>query len=189
MKLWLVRHAQPLVEEGTCYGATDLPAEAGATLTAAQALAAALPASLPVWCSPLRRCTALADALVALRPDLAWQPDPRLAEMDFGNWEGRAWNAIGEEELARWTADFLDHRCGGNGESVGIFMARVEAARSDTARAAQEAVWITHAGVIRAAGLLARGVLPEQAEQWPREAVGFGQWQCLDDEGGVPISA
>jgi hypothetical protein len=43
MRLWLVRHAAPLVEAGTCYGALDVPADAQATQQAAQALAQALP--------------------------------------------------------------------------------------------------------------------------------------------------
>ena len=40
MKLWLVRHAQVLLPPGICYGATDVAADAAATLRAAQALAA-----------------------------------------------------------------------------------------------------------------------------------------------------
>ena len=38
MRLWLVRHAQPLVAPGVCYGATDMPADVDATSQAAQAL-------------------------------------------------------------------------------------------------------------------------------------------------------
>ena len=39
VSLWLVRHAQPLVAPGTCYGRLDVPADTHATLTAARALA------------------------------------------------------------------------------------------------------------------------------------------------------
>src|SRR5690606_10781153 len=42
-RLWLVRHAAPLVSPGTCYGALDVPADAAATQAAAVRLAAALP--------------------------------------------------------------------------------------------------------------------------------------------------
>ena len=34
-RLWLVRHAQPVVATGTCYGALDVPADAAATQVAA----------------------------------------------------------------------------------------------------------------------------------------------------------
>ncbi|RYF42007.1 MAG: phosphoglycerate kinase [Comamonadaceae bacterium] len=178
MKLWLARHAQTLAAEGLCYGASDLAADPAATQAAALALAEAIPRHIRVRSSPLQRCAGLADALAALRPDLAWQPDARLAEMDFGCWEGRPWSEVPEEEFARWNADFLHYRFGGR-ESVRAFLARVEAAHADSALAAPQALWITHAGVIRAAGLLARGELPLDASQWPREAVSLGGWQQL----------
>jgi len=41
-------------------------------------------------------------------------------------------------------------------------------------------VWITHAGVARAARLLADGVpVLTRAAQWPLEAPGYGQWLQL----------
>jgi alpha-ribazole phosphatase len=179
MKLWLLRHAAPLVEQGQCYGASDVAADPQGTLLAAQALATELPAGLEVRCSPLRRCRQLAQALETLRPDLAAGTDPRLAEMDFGRWEGRPWAAIGRHEFDAWTADFPGHRCGG-GESVALLMARVGAALADTRRAGSDALWITHGGVVRAVRLLAAGIdLPRRADEWPRDGLGFGEAQCI----------
>ena len=41
-------------------------------------------------------------------------------------------------------------------------------------------LWITHAGVQRAASLLERGIrCIGRADQWPRAAPGFGQWRML----------
>ncbi|WP_137896729.1 histidine phosphatase family protein [Ramlibacter sp. 2FC] len=182
MTLWLIRHARPLVAPGVCYGALDVPAEPQDTRRAAERLAGALPPGLALRCSPRQRCQQLAGALTALRPDLACTTDPRLAEMDFGAWEGQRWEALGAAALAAWSADFAQHRPGG-GESVQTFMRRVGAAW-DEARAArlegQALGWITHAGVIRAAGLLASGIAcPERADQWPPDAPGYGQWRCL----------
>lgn len=88
MKLWLVRHAQPVVEAGVCYGALDVAANAPATAVAAVALSVELPAQCEVWVSPLHRCEQLAQQLRALRPDLSFTTDVRLAEMNFGVWEG-----------------------------------------------------------------------------------------------------
>lgn len=180
MKLWLVRHARPLVEPGICYGATDVVADPAATLQAASDLAAWLPAALPVRCSPLQRCTALARALQALRPDLAWQADRRLVEMNFGSWEGWRWDDIAQDRFKPWMAAFNDYRFGGS-ESVGELMARVASLRVDAGGdAAQEQVWITHAGVIRAASLLARGLTRvDRAGDWPCEVVDFGEFQSL----------
>lgn len=179
MKLWLLRHAPPLVAEGTCYGASDVAVDPHGTLAAAQALALELPAGVAVRCSPLRRCRQLAQALEALRPDLAAATDPRLAEMDFGRWEGRPWAAIGRHELDAWTADFPGHRCGG-GESVAQLMARVGAALADVRGAGRDALWVTHGGVVRAVRLLAAGIaLPRRADEWPREGLGFGEMECI----------
>ncbi|MDB5944775.1 MAG: hypothetical protein JWQ13_4341 [Ramlibacter sp.] len=179
MKLWLVRHALPLVEAGVCYGSTDMAADVQATLQAAAALSTELPERLAVASSPQRRCVQLADALHAARPDLPWRGDARLAEMDFGCWEGVRWSEIGQAEMQRWAADFSDHRFGGR-ESVAQFVTRVGAALEDTRNAGRDALWISHAGVIRAARLLASGVgLPLRADQWPTQSLGFGQCECL----------
>lgn len=178
MTLWLARHAQPLVGAGICYGAHNVAADTLATEEAARRLAQALPAGLAVACSPLRRCVQLAQALQALRPDLAAVTDPRLAEMNFGHWEGMRWDDIGAAALQAWTDDFARHRPGG-GECVADFMARVGGA-FDALRPGAAALWITHAGVIRAAGLIARGTLSvRHAHEWPRRAPAFGAWQVL----------
>ena len=177
MTLWLVRHARPLVAPGICYGALDIPADTDATAQAAQALAAALPQGLPVYTSPLQRCEQLAQSLCGLRPDLVCKTDARLAEMDFGIWEGVGWAQIPRAALDAWTADFGAHRFGGV-ESANAVMQRVGAAWR--ALQAQDAVWITHAGVARAAMLISQGVSAvHAADQWPRQAPDWGQWWCL----------
>ena len=187
-----MRHARPLIEPGICYGQLDVPADAAHTIEVARALALALPKSMRIAHSPLQRCAQLVQALQGLRPDLAAiQADARLMEMHFGDWEGRAWNAIGNAAVQAWTDDFAGYPVGGgHGESVALFMRRVAAAFGEAIQAATAAtptknanggiVWITHAGVIRAVDLLARGIRqPEQASDWPVAAPGYGQWRVL----------
>ncbi len=177
MKLWLVRHARPLIDAGVCYGATDVAADEAATQACARALAQLLPPGLPVMTSPLRRCERLARCLQALRPDLPAVRDARLAEMDFGCWEGTRWDEIPRAAFEAWTAEFGSLRFGGR-ESVHELMQRVAAARADSAQLAGEVVWITHAGVVRAVSLLAQGLdRIERADQWPRDAPAWGQWR------------
>ena len=179
MKLWLVRHAQPLVEAGICYGSTDMAADASATQQAALALVRVLPPGVRLVSSPLQRCRQLTQALCLLRPDLSDSHDARLAEMDFGCWEGQRWDAIPQADIDRWTADFGGHRFGGR-MSVHEFMARVTPAWDEAQQAGQERVWITHAGVIRAATLLSQGVRQiDLAAQWPQQAPAFGCWHVL----------
>jgi alpha-ribazole phosphatase len=71
VKLWLVRHAQPLVASGVCYGATDLAADPQATLQAAQVLALTLPKGAAVSSYPLQRYELLTHILRGLRLDLS----------------------------------------------------------------------------------------------------------------------
>ena len=196
MKLWLARHAQPLIDAGICYGASDVAADAVLTQTAAQSLASALACNLPqaIVCriSPLLRCQQLAVALQALRPDLFIESstctDPRLAEMDFGEFEGQPWATIPEAEVDAWTVNFGNHRFGGK-ECANDVLLRVASALRDeknqltesTKNTPKDSLWITHAGVIRAVSLLQQGITQvEHATQWPREVPAFGQWVCVE---------
>jgi len=180
LKLWLARHAQPLIASGICYGATDVPADAQATLDAAQTLSRALPLGLLVLSSSLQRCELLKQSLQALRSDFVFKSDARLAEMNFGTWEGQRWDAIPQIELERWTDHFGEYASGG-AECVDQFMGRVGAVWDEAKVLGQDTVWITHAGVIRAATLLSQGIRAiKQADVWPHQAPGFGECCVLD---------
>lgn len=173
--IWLVRHAQPLIAPGICYGALDVPADADATRQAAQELAQRLPPEVMVSVSPLLRCQQLAQALQVLRPDVRCHTEARLAEMNFGAWEGQRWDALSPEAFDAWTKDFWCHRVGG-GECVAGFMGRVAEVWEATMAAGVTQVWLTHAGVIRAARLIASGQREVHvATDWPVVAPGYGQ--------------
>jgi alpha-ribazole phosphatase len=173
--LYLVRHAQPLIAPGVCYGALDVPADLAATRQAAHALARTLPQSVQVMTSPLQRCELLAHTLKGLRPDLIYKTDARLVEMNFGSYEGRRWDSMAQDAYDAWTANFWQHRFGGV-ESVADVMARVASAWGEAVSGGKPQVWVTHAGVIRAASLLAQGVRRvDQAQHWPQAAPAFGQ--------------
>ena len=185
-RLWLVRHAAPLVAPGTCYGALDVPADAQATRAAAERLSTALPPGARVAHSTLQRCELLAHDLQALRPDLTFAPDARLREMDFGCWEGQTWDAIGKSAIDTWVAGFATHAPGG-GESLAHMLHRVAAALQTaqawrTEQGVKEVVWITHAGVARCvAWLQERGesALP-RSDDWPVAAPGWGDWEIRE---------
>ena len=157
---WLVRHPRPEVAKGLCYGRLDVPAQPEDMERAAQTLARRLPEGLVLRSSPRQRCLALALRLHALRPDLVLQPpEAWLAEMDMGDWEGRPWAELPEAELTAWTEDFGHYRAGGTGESVGAFLARIEAVLRAERTLTDAQVWITHAGVIRGIHWLLEGHL------------------------------
>lgn len=202
--LWLVRHASVLRPAGLwppqadagraspvaahpaaageavtayCYGRLDWPADPLATQELARSLASRLPSGARLRSSTRQRTRLLAQELLALRPDL--QPggaDARLDELDFGAWEGRPWNDIGEAAVAAWVHDFADVRVGG-GESVRQLLQRVQAALIEQAADGPgEVVWLCHAGVIRACLWLhgaSPGAIP-QADTWPCTSISFG---------------
>ena len=177
-RLWLVRHATPLVAPGLCYGRLDVEADVADTERAASALHLILPCKGLFVSSPLRRCRQLARAIAKLRPEHAITHDRRLKEMDFGEWEGQPWAELGKPRLDAWTADFANHPPGG-GETVAAFMDRVASAFDALPRG--ETVWITHAGVIRAASLLASGRRKiTSANDWPHETTPFGSYLQLN---------
>jgi alpha-ribazole phosphatase len=146
MRLILVRHPQPLVAPGMCYGRTDLavaPEQLEQTLAA---LRTSLPPGLPLYSSPLRRCAELATRL---SPAPIY--DERLVEMDFGAWEMRPWDAIPRAGIDAWAGDMVHYQPGG-GESVLRMAERIAAFHADLLRqlgAGGGAVIICHAGAMR----------------------------------------
>ena len=147
MGVTFLRHTTPRVAPGTCYGRTDLPL-ADSFEDEAAAVARAMPDAARIVSSPLQRCRRLAQHLA----DLAGLPltiDPRLIEMDFGNWEGRLWSDIPRAEIEAWTGDFLHARPHG-GESVAMLRARALDAATALYSEPGPTLAVTHAGVIKA---------------------------------------
>lgn len=181
MKLLLVRHARTTAVEGFCYGRTDVSVLPEVTRSVAQSVAPLLPAGASLTCSPLSRCADLAKSLIDLRPDLAMSTDPRIAEMDLGDWETQLWSAIDPAQLDAWTRDFANMRAGRSGESTRQFLLRVGAAFDAWRAGGRDAVWITHAGVIRAAWLLRDGIRAiERSDQWPGQPIAFGECVTIE---------
>jgi alpha-ribazole phosphatase len=162
---------------------SDVPADAAHTDETARSAAAQLPRGLPVAVSALARARQLADALHQLRPDLGPpSTDPRLNEMNFGQWEWQLWDDIPRAAFDAWLADFAAHPFGGQ-ESTQQVIDRVGQALDELrASGLKEALWITHAGVIRAVQYrLAHGPgRIRHARQWPAHAPPPGGLVCLE---------
>ncbi|XLZ67937.1 histidine phosphatase family protein [Massilia sp. SR12] len=163
MELILIRHPQPEVAPGVCYGSSDLPAAVGALAEGHAALAPQLAPLLArgvrLYASPLQRCTALASRLGT--PTL----DARLAEMDFGAWELRPWSDIPRAEVDAWAADLLDYRPGG-GETVREVAVRVQSFLDDLRH---DAIIVCHAGTMRLMAAMAAGEPLLHAAQKPNQ--------------------
>jgi alpha-ribazole phosphatase len=111
-RLILVRHTATSSAPETCHGGgTEL--ELAATFEhEVEILRKELPSCVTHFhSSPLRRCEILARRIDS---QAAWQIDPRLAEIHFGDWEGRRWDQLSGPALDAWMDDFVNvHPPGG----------------------------------------------------------------------------
>jgi alpha-ribazole phosphatase len=154
MRLYLIRHPQPVVAAGVCYGSSDIavtPQErerVANELAASSGLSALLPRGLPVYSSPLRRCAGLAQQLFVRLQGASLSFDPRLEEMHFGAWELRAWDDIAHDEVDAWAQDVVAYRPGG-GECVMDMAQRVDAFYQEAQAAGGDRIVVCHAGTIR----------------------------------------
>jgi len=176
--LALMRHADTAWSvEGRIQGRADLP------------LLESVSVSLPDACrgmrivtSPLIRCVQTAALLGA--PDAP--REPRLAEMDWGRWEGETLGALRArlgDEMRENEARGLDFTPLG-GESPRILLSRLRAWLEDVSRSRTPTLAITHRGVIRvilaeASGWDMRGKPPAKLD-W--KAAHF----FVLDEQGIP---
>ncbi len=121
MDIHLIRHPKTVASSGTCYGSSDIEAHPDQLAADIARNAPAIPVNARFVSSPQRRAMALARGLAG---DRAVAADPRLIEMDFGDWENRQWTDLPRDEIDAWAAD-----TGGyippNGESVNAMAARV----------------------------------------------------------------
>ncbi|WP_321792333.1 alpha-ribazole phosphatase [Caballeronia sp. J97] len=166
MDLVLIRHPEVAVEAGVCYGQTDVPLQRDAhdlaTALAARMKTLDVPACADGWhTSPLRRCAWLARELCGDA-----HIDPRLAEMHFGAWEGRAWDSIDRALIDAW-ADDIEHARPHGGESFAQFAQRVLAWFDETCADRRAVHVIAHAGVVRVLAAHLLGIAREHALQWP----------------------
>lgn len=125
--LWAWRHPRAEGAAGRCIGRTDLPVDRRRAKRLAHRIrASARRHGLPreLWVSPLARSRDVGRWLARW----GWhvRVDARLAELDFGRWDGLPWDRIGWTEVEAWQADLLHHTPGG-GEPLAALVARAQA--------------------------------------------------------------
>jgi alpha-ribazole phosphatase len=183
MRLYLIRHPQPEIAPGICYGSTDLSVSLQEKARALSALAALPAPDARLYASPLRRCSEFAAMLAAAQGFAGVTHDARLAEMHFGAWEMRAWNDIPRTEIDAWADDPVDYRPG-DGESVLQMAQRVGAFHADLRLLKREhAVVVCHAGTIRLLLACQHGLSPKEmarhAARTPQR-IEYGEMLVLD---------
>ena len=107
-----------------------------------------LPRPPTIWTSPAQRCRLVAEALGAYRVD------PRLQELDFGDWEGLPWDSVPRASLDEWAADPWSF-APPHGETGVALNARVQAFAAECATG--DHVVITHGGPLKILTAILRG--------------------------------
>ncbi len=148
--LYLLRHTQPAVEAGICYGSTDVELRG-------EFRTEDLPSVLAkfkgievdqIYTSPLQRCRLLACEVAKVLGVEHIVEDVRLQEMDFGEWELRSWDEIFELDGGKeWFDDYLN-RATPWGESFVDVERRAAESLADLDRD-RDILIVSHAGFIR----------------------------------------
>jgi alpha-ribazole phosphatase len=178
MRLILVRHPKPRGAKGLCYGRLDLECETVA-LEEAVAKLRRVAAGHRLVTSPARRAR---DLAARLGPK-AWI-EPRLQELDFGNWEGRLWQALGREAIETWLQGLPDS-APPNGETLKAMAERCAEWLSELEASGPPVLAITHAGPIRVIRAL---LASEPLLTYFETAIPFAEPAVLEIEAPAPIN-
>jgi alpha-ribazole phosphatase len=159
-----VRHPAADVAPGVCYGRLDVAVPDAAALALAGRLAGY---GGTIWTSPAQRCRVVVAALARRNPSglhptgSSYAPgiaspvvDDRLQELDFGDWEGLAWDDIPRAALDAWAADLSGFAPPG-GETGAALVARVTAFAA--ALPPGDHIVVTHGGPLRILPAILRG--------------------------------
>ncbi|MGB6308095.1 MAG: histidine phosphatase family protein [Steroidobacteraceae bacterium] len=152
MQIYLVRHPPTLNADGLCYGCLEVEVTPQAVAAAAEAVSAQIPGealgNARIFCSPASRCIGLARRIASPHEPTAAED---LMEMNFGQWQGLAWDAVPRDELDAWAQDVWHYRPGG-GESASMVATRWQRWLGGLQQLdAHSVIAVTHAGVIRVA--------------------------------------
>ena len=153
MVITLIRHTSVALAAGICYGKSDVDTSPSFEKEAQQVLSVIqhIPFDA-VYCSPLSRCRKLACYCGFTEPII----DERLMELNFGDWEMKAWTEIEDPQLQHWFDNWIDESPT-RGESFTTMINRVEEFLIELKKLPFEHVAIfTHAGVIRSVGIITK---------------------------------
>jgi alpha-ribazole phosphatase len=185
--LTLLRHTRVALDEGICYGASDVPLADDVDEHFAR-IATVLPRDWQqIVSSPLQRCRRLAEHLAGDRP---LRYDERLSEISFGAWELRPWSDLQPAEYWAWGADWVKV-APPDGESLEQLAARLRPALAEILASDIDTLIVSHGGPLRVIlgdclGLTLREgmCLPIDRGHWCRLEQTNGTWSLLDDNLG-----
>lgn len=147
MRIYFLRHTTLDIEDNIFYGQTDVDVSSnfinevkiikkkieGEDLNLKKTL---------VISSPLKRCVKLATAL-----NVSFKIDPRIKELDLGDWEMKLMSSIEKSEIEKWQDNLMEYKVP-NGESNKDFLKRLNGFLKDILKFKQDVLLVAHAGSI-----------------------------------------
>lgn len=128
-----------------------------------------------VYGSDLKRCR---QSAALYFPKANYDSDPRLRESYFGDWEGKTYDMLKENDTYRAWIDDPFHFQPPNGESLEEVRTRVLQAISDLPAGEEPYFVVTHGGPIR---ILLTEYAPEKSDFWswtiPHQSVWQLKWE------------
>jgi len=154
-RFWWIRHAPVPEVRDIMYGSMDLDSDCSDEATF-KGVAARLPKDAMWFYSPLKRTKQTADALLAAGAQAkSLELDPRLIEMNFGDYNGRKLEELIAERKDSYVGFFpaTPFETTPNGESLSDVAKRIEAFTNDMHKqhAGKDIVVVAHRGTILAA--------------------------------------
>lgn len=176
MEIHLIRHTKVAVPNGICYGKTDAELRSDWENDFNEIVLDRDYHS--VYTSPLKRCTQLASYF-----EFDFISDQRIAEIDFGDWEMKAWDEIPSEQIDPWYQNFVTETPP-NGESLESFQARLQDFMEEIQKKHEndKILIITHSGIIR---LIWQYILEFPIENMFRIQPQYGKKTIITKEHGI----
>lgn len=163
----LIRHTKPDIEEGICYGHSDLGLVSGFQNEFDCVGDIVLDHYDLVITSPLQRCALLAATISGTKR----RQDKRIMEYNFGDWERLPWSEFKSDKAQQWMNNFVDQPAP-NGDSIVSMQHRVLEFWQELLDSKLEKVAvITHSGVQR---LIHAHILQTPLTHLFRLELGFG---------------
>ena len=145
MKIFFLRHTSLNVEPDIFYGQTDLDVSASfeeEVKVIKKKISKEINEKIKIYSSPLKRCLKLAKKIsdnVII--------DPRIMELDLGDWEMKPKNFIPKELVENWEKDMMNFTIP-NGESNNDFLKRLKAFTDEICKNEENVLVVAHAGSI-----------------------------------------
>jgi alpha-ribazole phosphatase len=184
-RLLLVRHGETMWNADRRYqGQMDVPLSDVGRQQAVAIARRLMPESIDViYASDLTRAYETAQ-IIAAPHRLGAQPEPRLREMSFGEWEGLPYAQMAKrfpDQVAWWNADRLTHAPPG-GETLAQLAARVQAVLDDATRAHtdQTVLMVSHMSPLKMMICLLLGKSPRDIWQFGMDNTALSEFVAYD---------